>query len=224
MSADHQLSQRIEAELRVAEERIGQIQQQALARFEDLERRSARFREIAEPFAHQVIVSRLQKLLDYFKNGQLAEVDERSGYHCTCSFMHTARFPATVKLTLGVTHDERLERLLLTYNLDISPRFLQYDQTNLVDYAFDAFDPAEATRWIDDRIVQFVQTYLQLEFADQYQQENLVTDPVGNERFSRIYAAAQMDHQGNTYYFVTEENKKRFAEKPELYVAANHAR
>jgi YHS domain-containing protein len=57
-----------------------------------------------------------------------------------------------------------------------------------------------------------------LEFADQYQQENLVTDPVGEERFSRIYAEAQLDYMGKTYYFVTKENKERFAAEPERYV------
>ena len=223
MSTDQELAERIEAELRAAEDRILQIQRQARDRFDELQQRSRLFREIAEPFARKTVEPRLQKLLGYFKNGRIAELDERSGYHCACSFTHTPRFPATVTVTLGVTHDHTLERVLLIYSLEIMPVFLQYDKSSQVDFAIDEFNPEKATCWVDDRVVQFVQTYLQLEFADQYQQENLVTDPVGSERFSRIYAAAELDHQGKTYYFTTQANKEQFAAKPERYVTTDHA-
>ena len=71
---------------------------------------------------------------------------------------------------------------------------LPYDESSDVDNGVEEFDHEEAARWVEDRVMQFVQRYLQLEFADQYQQENLVTDPVGSERFVRIYAAAGIEY------------------------------
>jgi Cu+-exporting ATPase len=46
-----------------------------------------------------------------------------------------------------------------------------------------------------------------------------VTDPVCGMRINKTYALAQMNYQGQTYYFCIPDCQKKFAEDPATYLA-----
>jgi len=60
--------------------------------------------------------------------------------------------------------------------------------------------------------------YLRLEGLEPYHRENLVTDPVSGLRFSKGLAAAQMQHQNQTYYFFLKACQEKFAADPQRYL------
>ena len=72
--------------------------------------------------------------------------------------------------------------------------------------------------WLDDRLVEFTRTYLELYFTDQYQKQSLETDPVMNIHFPRAFAAGKQEYQGRTYHFYTKESLQEFEQDPAAYV------
>lgn len=62
-------------------------------------------------------------LAEHFDNVELLPSDQSSRYHCACRLRHTDHFPATAKLTLSVSHDSQVEKLLAGYEPETSPVF-----------------------------------------------------------------------------------------------------
>ncbi|MBX3438258.1 MAG: hypothetical protein KF861_12260, partial [Planctomycetaceae bacterium] len=65
----------------------------------------------------------------------------------------------------------------------------------------------------DDRIVDFVRTYLDLhqdEHYLNYLKEYMVEDPIAGVRFPKHAAAAKCEWGGKTHYFIGEETCQEF--------------
>jgi hypothetical protein len=58
------------------------------------------------------------------------------------------------------------------------------------------------SKWLDDRIVDFANAYLELHLTRQYQERVLVTDTIASISFPKFFAASTLEHGGTTYYFV----------------------
>jgi len=52
----------------------------------------------------------------------------------------------------------------------------------------------------------------------QQQEEEIVTCPVGGEKFKKSEAKATYEYEGNTYYFGCEKCKEEFIKNPEKYI------
>jgi hypothetical protein len=70
-------------------------------------------------------------------------------------------------------------------------------------------------KWIDDRIVDFVQTYFALGDNDYYLKDHVVEDPITHVRFPKL-AAATLDWQGKKFYFVRQETRRQFADQNKI--------
>ena len=62
----------------------------------------------------------------------------------------------------------------------------------------------------DDRIVDFVKTYVALHENQYYLKDYLVDDPIAGVRFPKYAAAATLDVSGKTYYFISDETRAEF--------------
>ncbi|MCC6357402.1 MAG: YHS domain-containing protein [Phycisphaerales bacterium] len=87
----------------------------------------------------------------------------------------------------------------------------------------DRVDASSVADWIDRKLIEFVETYLRLEQADEYQRENFVTDPVCGMRINRNSASGRSDYAGATYFFCVEECRRKFDAAPEKFVFAGKA-
>lgn len=223
--ADHNdLAERIQAEFAAADEQLKKLRDEKLHQYEDLQRRHESAEREAKRLAAEVVRPRIRHLLEHFDNAELVETSDHDGCHCSIRFKHTPRFPASTQLTIGVTYDAEVRNLLVVYDLEIMPIFMQYERNDSLSLPLDAVDDDKAAQWVEDKLVDFTRTYLRLEFVDQYQRENLVTDPVADLRISKLIAEASAEHAGHTYYFLTRENKDRFLEDPERYVSTGGGR
>jgi hypothetical protein len=109
---------------------------------------------------------------------------------------------ARIDLRLSASTDRDVTKVVLSYDLDIIPVLLRYDAHSEVEFPLDAVDPEAVGRWVDDRIVSFVQTYLSLHDNESYLKDEIVEDPVAHVRFPRFAAGATLELDGKTYYFV----------------------
>jgi YHS domain-containing protein len=220
MSDLNQLAQRIKEKLAGADQRK-QIEQNHLQlRMSEYEQRHERYTGIADKLVQDVIRPRLKKLAEHFDNAEFPEHDPPARHSVVCCFQHTPRFPATAKLELSVSRDGQCETLLVRYDLEILPVFFQFEGHDQLSVPLNRVVDAQVAAWVEEKVLQFVDTYLRLEAVDQYQTENLVIDPVCGMRINKTYAAAEMTYQGQTYYFCIPDCKDRFAADPSAYLGA----
>ena len=208
----------IQQRLNAATERNQREQQQLQAQMTDLEQRHDTFAKTAERLTAKIIRPRIEKLATYFDNARMRGNTDLGSHRCGCMLSHTPRFPATVSFDIGVGHDEQIEKVLLYFDLEILPVFFKFSPHVATEFPLDQVDDALAAKWVEQQIVSFVDTYLQLEQSNQYQQESLVTDPVCGMRIRKSVAAANQACHGTTYYFCTGQCAQKFAEHPEHYV------
>lgn len=211
------LEARLDAMLCATEEQRVQWQQHAQERMRENEEKAGRFNKAAVVLMATVIRPRMELVVRKFKNGSLVDADASAAYRCTCVFDHTTQFPASTKLEFAVGPDERLENLVISYHLEILPVFISFKGMDHFSLPLNAIDEKAVSAWIDDRLADFTATYLQLETAHAYQQENMETDPVCGMPVNRNWAKAQMEYGGRTYYFCIEDCHTQFAAEPERY-------
>ena len=87
-----------------------------------------------------------------------------------------------------------------------------------IEFPLEAVDQAAAAQWIDDRIVEFVRTYLSMGENEIYMRDRMVEDPITHAQFPDFAAGATLEWQGQKYYFVAEETRREFAEKNKIAI------
>jgi YHS domain-containing protein len=118
-----------------------------------------------------------------------------------------------IKLRFGLSHDSDVRRIMLDYNLEIIPVFFRINPHARLDMPLEAYDEAAVGRWFDDRLVEFANTYLEMHLMRQYQGRVMVSDPVAGISFPKYFAAATLDHDGTTDYFISDETRREFAQQ-----------
>ena len=220
MTKIDELSKRIDAEFADARRRVEQLQQRAAREAESVADRYERFERLRHHITDDIMNPRIEALVQHFDNAEQTAHRHRFGADVVLSFGRTTECPANVELKLSLSRDERIEQISLAYDLKILPVFTKFEPHVALQFSLDEFDDSKVTAWLEDRLVAFVQTYLSLQFVDQYQQDNLVSDPVANIRFPRAFAKATCEHENNTYYFLSDASKAEFEKDPTLFVAS----
>ena len=212
------LERKIKEKLSLSEEREGLRREHLQQQMAEAEARHQRFTALADRLMQEVIRPRMEKLKTLFDNARMSEA-RCSRHTCCCQFEHTVRFPATAFLEIGVTRDGEIKALILQSQLEILPVFFPVEGKDELTILLGEVDENKAATWVEAKILNFVDTYLRLETTDQYQQENLVTDPVCGMRVNKVFSPTRLEHGGQTYYFCLPECRARFAENPDRYLA-----
>jgi YHS domain-containing protein len=223
------LVKRLSAEVASAADRIHELQTEAGKEFLGQEQRSILFVPLADRI--QVILQlRLDAFMDVdvFKDIKQSVSLEKQGadgrgFHGRLTRLlvpFSDRCPATVELSFHVGHDGPVENAFLDYKLDILPIFIKFDSHDQLVIPIANPNEAAIATWIDDKLVEFTRTYFKLYFTDQYQKQNLETDPVMSVRFPRAYAAAKKEYQGRMYHFYTNASFQEFEKNPSQFVSA----
>jgi hypothetical protein len=101
--------------------------------------------------------------------------------------------------------------VILSYDLEVVPILMRYESHADLELPLEAIDKKAAVRWVDDRLVGFVQTYLVVCQNDVYLRDEMVEDPVAHLRSPRAAAGATLEWQDRKFYFVGEETRREFA-------------
>ena len=166
-----------------------------------------------------VIQSRVGKLLDCLTDAPPPQV-EQTRHTLICRFPHSPRFPATATIEFGVTRDGDARNVAVEYDLHILPAFVPVNARAHLVMPHDAVDEAKVAAWVEEQILCFVDAYLKTETVQEYQDENLVTDPVCGMRINKLSAASEAEYRGVKHFFCTEQCRRQFEEDPDRYNVA----
>ncbi|MFO0864816.1 MAG: hypothetical protein U0744_09220 [Gemmataceae bacterium] len=117
---------------------------------------------------------------------------------------------ARIRLKLSAYTDAQIENVILSYDLEIIPVLMNFLKHSDLTFPLGKVDTAAAAKWIDDRLVDFVQAYLSIGETAAYVKETMVEDPIAHIQFPSIVAATSLDWKGTKYWFISEETKAEF--------------
>jgi YHS domain-containing protein len=210
MPSISELSDRINSEFSAAEAREKQLQTERVQAYQDRQTRLEKFTQLLEQL-REVWRPRLEVLSKKF--GERVDVKptiEPGKRSATFSFQSKL---ARIKLTFSVSPDSDVRNLVCAYDLDIMPILMKFDKHDEITFPLDAIDETALGKWIDDRIVGFVHTYLSLHENQYYLKDHMVEDPIARVQFPKYAAAATLDVKGKTYYFIEEATLREFQQK-----------
>jgi YHS domain-containing protein len=205
------LTSRIDAEFADVQKKIDTFQKQAE---QEYAAREKRYRDQFQPAVQrliEVVRPRLQVLEDRFKDK--VHVTPTIAEHMRqATFKFDSRV-AQIALTFRVSHDAEVRNLVLDQTLEVLPILMQFDKHSSLTVPLDKIDEDKVTKWVDDRIVAFIKTFLAIHQNQYYQKDNLVTDPVAGVQMPRYAARCTLESGGKTHYFISEETRREFEAK-----------
>lgn len=216
------LELRIKEKLAAAEARRRESQEALKSEMAARDDRLASFDRAASRLMERVVRPRVTRLASCFPNAHVEKPGAVEN-QCTCRLDHTAEYPASTKLDIGLSAGGDVQSVIVTFALDILPVFFEFKGHDQLVLPLDAIDEATVATWLDEKLLGFVDAYLRLPLVEQYQQENVVFDPVCGMRINMGDAGASIEYQGKTYYFCVEECRDRFLHDPVRYAGGQGA-
>jgi len=210
MADINNLSERIDAQFAALGDKIKKAQQEEIDNYKARQKRLETFAQVVEEL-RGLWKPRLDILMKKF--GDQIKVTPRftqSGREAAFTFDSSL---ARVTLKLAASADRDVRYLVLSYDLDILPVLMKFDRHAEIEFPLDSIDRAAMGKWLDDRIVGFVQTYLALNENEFYLKDYMVEDPVVKMRFPKFAAGATLQKDGKTLYFINEETRKEYEKK-----------
>lgn len=201
------LRSRIDAEFVAAEQKIKEFRAQKVQEWQQREERLQRFEKLLEEMT-SLWRPRLEALAQRFGERVNVEPDVTpSRRQATLAFQSNV---ARIQLRFAAFPDQEVRQVFFTYDLEIIPILIKFDSHDQIAFPLESIDRTALGAWLDDRILSFVRTYLQVHQDQHYQKEQLVEDPIAGVRFPRYAAAATMEWKGKPVYFISEDTRKEF--------------
>lgn len=202
------LSKRIDAEFLALDERVKKFQSDQIDEYHARQKRLEHFEQLCHQL-RDVWKPRLETLALRF--GPQVKVEP----HITPTlrevlFAFQSEL-ARVRLKFSVSTDPEVRQFILGYDLEVIPLYIKFEPHQEIALPLDEVTSEATGKWLDDRIVDFVRTYLSLHESEYYLRDHLVEDPVAKVRFPLYAAGAMLEHEGQKYYFLGEETKCAFA-------------
>jgi hypothetical protein len=207
------LAQRIDAEFSTVEAKAQKFQAEQV---EQHQQRQKRLDQLAKVFdrLRGIWRPRLELLIKKF--GDRVQTKPRivpSTREVTFDFQsHLAR----VRLKFSATTDRDVQNVNLSYDLEIIPILTRFKPHDEVTFPLNAVDEEAVAKWIDDRIVEFIQTYFAMGENEIYLKDQMVEDPIAHVTFPKLAAATTLEWQGQKFYFIGEETRREFAKRNEI--------
>jgi YHS domain-containing protein len=207
MSDVDDLVARINAEVASHREKVSQFRDEHVQEHKDRLVRLEKLESVFEQL-RGIWAPRLESLVAQFKDSvkvtPTVTPGERQG---TFEF----RSPlAHITLRFTAAADTEVKHVVLSYDLDILPIYMQFEKHAEISFLLDAVDRDAVARWFDDRIVTFVKVYLSLYENEYYLRDHMVEDPVAHVKFPKFVAGATLERGGKTYYFISEDTRREF--------------
>jgi YHS domain-containing protein len=211
MADTSQLASRIDSKFADAQQKIAAFQKSAEQEYLAREQRYQQQYLPAVARLVELIKPRLQILADKFKD-KVHVNPTVTAHERQVTYRFDARV-ARIELTFRVSHDADVRNLVFDQDLEVLPILMQFDKHSQLTVPLDKIDDAKVLQWIDDRIIAFVQTFLEIHQNRYYQKDILVTDPVAGVEMPKFAAKCSLESGGKTYYFVSDETRREFESK-----------
>jgi len=207
MPGTNNLASRIDAEFSAVEEKIKKLQ---VEQVEEHKKRQQRLEQLGKLFdqLRDIWRPRMELLVKKFE-GRVQATPRIVPSTREATFDFQSRL-ARVRLKLSAFTDRDIQKLILSYDLEIIPVLMRFKHHDEVEFPLDKVDKQAVAKWFDDRIVDFVQTYFSMGENEIYLRDSMVEDPIAHLRFPKQAAATTLEWQGQKFYFIGEETQSEF--------------
>jgi YHS domain-containing protein len=210
MAAENNLLDRIDAEFAAAEKRIQQFRAERVQEYQGRQQRLEQFALILDDL-RDIWRPRLEALAK--KLGERVDVEPHVEPGRRSAKFEFQSELARVILTFAVAPDEDVRNIVFASDLEIIPILMKFDSHDEIAFPLDAIDKAALAQWFDDRIVNFVRTYLSLSENQYYLKDHMVQDPIAKVTFPKYAAGATLEVAGKTHYFIDETTRREFQQQ-----------
>jgi len=207
MTQTNRLQDRIDAEFTAIQAQIKNRQEQTVIEYEGRQERLKLFEQRCQQL-QEIWRPRLEVLTEKFSGRVKVTPQLKKGLR-EVVFVFQSEL-ASVRLRFSASTDTDVRKLVLDYNLEILPILMKFDSHQQIDFPLESIDDAAVGEWIDNRIVDFVQTYLAMSQNEYYLKDHMVVDPVAGVKFPKFAAVSQLERRGKTHYFISEETRHEF--------------
>ncbi len=197
---------------------VEKLKSSAATDAKDLESRYKLYEKTRQEIAEKVIKPRLEQIAAEIPGVKHEVKRDIDGGVLTLQFPRTPERAALIELTLTISHDDAFKQALFGYELRIIPVFMEFDKFSKLALPLDGLDVNKVAEWLDERLLAFMKTYLNMQFVEEYQRGNMATDPVLNRRFPSNLAVGAIEHKGTKYHFASPESMAMFKDSPEKYL------
>lgn len=209
MTGKEELAEKIRQRLIAHENNKADRQSLINAEMEQMIKAREKFSTEARRLLQSIVLPGMKTLLAQFSHGRLLPGDD-TAERCKCEFPHTPRFPATVSLVIGFLPAHHDESLRIYAETEILPMHIDYEKHAEENFPADGQSDHQIAQWVDAKILNFVDKYLQLEVHPSYQRENLVRDPVCGMEISTVEAIGSVEKDRLTFHFCSESCRQAF--------------
>jgi YHS domain-containing protein len=178
--------------------------------------RRQQFDEAAKSLIATVIKPRLDAVAELFPSARTMTDDQAC--RSWCWFASSNRIPITAKVEFAIEHDESVEQVFVRYESCLMPMFVRFQPHDKLTFRLGQLNPEQIAVWIEERIFEFLETYLHHDRGQDDLEEDIFTDPVCGMRLGRSDVRAQADYRGHPYFFCSTECREKFENKPEAFV------
>jgi YHS domain-containing protein len=201
------LASRIDAEFSAIEQKVKTFQAEQV---QEHKQRQNRLEQLGKVFdqLRDIWRPRLELLVKKFE-GRVQATPRIVPSTREATFDFQSRL-ARVRLKLSAFTDRDIQKLILSYNLEIIPVLWRFKHHDEVEFPIDKVDKEAVAKWIDDRIVDFVQTYFSMGENEIHLKDQMVEDPIAHVSFPKLAAATTLEWQGQKFYFIGEETRREF--------------
>jgi hypothetical protein len=210
------LAKRIDAEFSAVEEKMKKFRTEQLEEHKERQRRLEHLGKTFDELS-EIWKPRLDLLVKKFGDRVQVKPQVRPSAR-EADFAFQSKL-AHVRLRLSATTDRDIQKLILSYHLEIIPVLMRFKGHDEAEFPLNAIDKQAVAKWVDDRVVDFVQTYLSMGENEIYLKDQMVEDPVAHVQFPRFAAGATVDWQGQKFYFIGEETRREFAKQNKIALA-----
>jgi YHS domain-containing protein len=207
MAAVDNLMERLDAEFTAAKQRVKQSQAQHVEAYQGRQQRLEQFDKTLDRL-REIWRPRLEALAKKF--GERVDVEPNIGPGRRSAHFEFQSELARINLRFGVMPDADVRNVVFTYDLQVVPILMKFDMHDEIQLPIDAIDETAIGKWIDDRIVSFVKTYLSLHENEYYLKDHMVQDPIAKVKFPKYAAGATLEVGGKKHYFIDESTRQQF--------------
>src|SRR5262245_58136493 len=201
------LASRLDAEFSAVEEKMKKFQ---AGHVEEYKQRQKRLEQLGKVFdqLREIWRPRLELLVKKFE-GRVQTTPRVVPSTREATFDFQSRL-ARVRLKFSASTDRDIQKVILTYDLQIVPALMRFKAHDEVEFPLNAVDKEAAAQWFDDRIVDFVQTYFAMGENEIYLKDQMVEDPIARVSFPKAAAATTLEWQGQKFYFIGDDTRHEF--------------
>ena len=208
MSDVSDLTRRIDAALAAVKDKAQQQTQERLQEFQERQKLLAEY-ETAQARVIEIAKPRLEALAK--RAGERVKVTPSVSQTRRSAAFEFKSSKALIVMTFAVAPDQQVKKAVVECDLKVVPVLWRFDSHSEFSTPIDNIDAAGLTKWIDDRILAFVNLFIEIHEGELFDKSQMVEDPVAKISFPKFAAGATLEHGGQTHYFIDGTSKAEFA-------------